>query len=117
MIDVGPMFRPDQRESAVNDGGPAFPCPMSEQSSVNQRCEPFQGGMTLRDYFASHATWQEIDCYTPLSTADCAAFLGMTVDEYTPHARSNYMKIVQEIKFMIADTMIAQRTKEPPCKT
>lgn len=34
-------------------GGPAFPCPMSEQTFSNQDCAPFQGGMTLRDYFAA----------------------------------------------------------------
>lgn len=33
----------------------AFPCPMSEQTYSNQDCEPFQGGMTLRDYFAAKA--------------------------------------------------------------
>lgn len=34
---------------------PAFPCPMSAQSHSNQDCGSFQGGMTLRDYFAAHA--------------------------------------------------------------
>jgi len=36
-------------------GGPAFPCPMSEQTYTNQYCSPFQGGMSLRDYFAAKA--------------------------------------------------------------
>ena len=41
--------------SNINTGGPAFPCPMSEQTHLNQDCAPFQGGMTLRDYFATKA--------------------------------------------------------------
>lgn len=35
------------------DGGAAFPVAMSEQTSTNQYCAPFQEGMSLRDYFAA----------------------------------------------------------------
>lgn len=36
-------------------GGSAFPVPMSPQSQINQGGEPFQVGMTLRDWFAGQA--------------------------------------------------------------
>jgi hypothetical protein len=42
-------------KDAIKDGGPAFPVAMSQQSHSNQDCAPFQGGMTLRDYFAAKA--------------------------------------------------------------
>lgn len=38
-----------------NDGGPAFPAPMSQQTASNQDCAPYQGGMSLRDWFAGQA--------------------------------------------------------------
>ena len=37
------------------DGGPAFPAPMSDQTTGNQSGAPFQPGMTLRDWFAGQA--------------------------------------------------------------
>ena len=40
---------------SIKHGGPAFPCPMSEQTYSNQDCAPFQPGMTLRDHFAGLA--------------------------------------------------------------
>jgi hypothetical protein len=33
----------------------AFPCAKSDINYNNQSGEPFQSGMTLRDYFAAHA--------------------------------------------------------------
>lgn len=42
-------------EKLIDEGGAAFPCAMSEQSMLNQQCEPFQVGMTLRDYYAGKA--------------------------------------------------------------
>lgn len=41
----------------------AFPVAMSEQTSTNQYCAPFQEGMSLRDYFAIHADWDDVRHY------------------------------------------------------
>ena len=40
--------------SAINDGGPAFPCPV-EFDPNNQLVSHGSFGMTLRDYFAGQA--------------------------------------------------------------
>jgi hypothetical protein len=39
----------------LDDSVAAFPCPMSEQTILNQDSSPFQRGMSLRDYFAAKA--------------------------------------------------------------
>lgn len=72
------------------NGGPAFPCPMSEQSHANQDCGPYQGGMTLRDYFIAHAPAEPQQWFRPAMPHPCpqppASITDKTEEEREDHA-------------------------------
>ena len=46
--------------SNTNTGGSAFPRPEAWNSDLGYGTQPAQDGMTLRDYFATHATEEDI---------------------------------------------------------
>ena len=72
--------------SNIETGGSAFPCPMSEQTHSNQDCAPFQGGMTLRDYFAAkamHAFIRSAPNGTAFGTSEGAANERYAAASYT----------------------------------
>lgn len=52
-----------QPAAKVDDGGPAFPVPPDAMASDGVMCVPIQAypGMSLRDYFAAHASSGDID--------------------------------------------------------
>lgn len=83
----------------MNDGGPAFP---ETPKSADTNQSYVQGGMTLRDYFAAHATDADIEPFLDGMTA--AGIVGPKAATYRAKAR-----------FGFADAMIAARqpTGEP----
>ncbi len=49
---------------STKDGGPAFPCEQSETQN-GQWNQSFEPGMTLLDYFAAHASEDDIQSVKP----------------------------------------------------
>lgn len=86
--------------SARDDGGPAFPEPMSEGSSGDLHVS--YPGMTLRDYFAGRAL-VAMDAWTP--PVDPLITYGS--DEWHVEAR----KARAEYAYAQADAMLAERAK------
>ena len=81
---------------AIKDGGAAYPVAMSEQTHSNQNCAPFQAGMSLRDFFAAHAT--ECDLLDQAEVIRAGIDIGILPDGWRVKAR-----------WMHADAMIAAR--------
>lgn len=77
---------------AINTGGAAFPCAMSEQSYSNQDGAPYQRGATLRDYFAAKAMQAQLTAFWALET----------------HHGWSHAAIAQEA-YSVADAMIRAR--------
>lgn len=76
----------------VNHGGPAFPRSAAEHS---QGGHYEQDGMTLRDYFAIHATNQDIEGYRDADLADDGVV--------------EYRRTTAQARYAFADAMIAAR--------
>ena len=56
---------------AINDGGPAFPQPLTMHPSgvMDYPSNGWgMGGMTMRDYFAAHATKMDVDTHRGMET-------------------------------------------------
>lgn len=101
--------------TTINDGGPAFP-KTGRVSSENRRVEDGQVGMTLRDYFAAHASitvdieadgcindrlaWNLMDRKAPSWDSDYLA------------AREYWAEAEARLRYMKADAMIAARGAE-----
>ncbi|WP_144379538.1 hypothetical protein [Mesorhizobium amorphae] len=80
--------------STINDGGPAFPSVLYS----HERAESWStDGMTLRDWFASHATEQDIEHHRELTIGD---------DGYPYWKRSR-----EAARYAFADEMLAERAK------
>ena len=77
----------------MNDGGPAFPSEQSLETN-GQWNQTIERGMTLRDYFAAHAT----------------------DDDIFHHRKNNdyggTMCTREEARYRFADAMLAQRLKD-----
>lgn len=87
-----------------NDGGPAFPRPLSKLSS--DEISHDQEGMTLRDYFAAQAlVCPEVS--TPLE------FIEQEHSEMSPNqrdaARAYHFKAMAQRSYALADAMLAAR--------
>jgi len=78
--------------SMTNDGGPAFPVPDSHHA--NGQVQYGANGMTLRDWFATHAT-----------DADIAAI------QNPPHGAQNITRY--EARYIHADQMLKAREVKP----
>ena len=63
---------------SVNDGGPAFAQPLVCDAEGNVYCSGERNanhsGMTLRDYFAAHATAEDIEEHLRLFTREVAKY-------------------------------------------
>jgi hypothetical protein len=77
----------------INDGGPAFPVPDSHHA--NGQVLYGSNGMSLRDWFASHASDDDIERHQRLIERS---------NGYT------YQPSIEECKYAYADTMIAARS-------
>jgi hypothetical protein len=81
--------------SKINDGGPAFPSTIQyfpDDKNANE-----EQGMTLRDWFATHAT-----------DADIEAILNPPFERTTTHIISRY-----EARYTHADAMLKARGVKP----
>ena len=79
----------------INDGGPAFPVPVQDDRDCYSRYASGYGGMSLRDWFASHASENDIRRHQSLIE------------------RSNgymYQPSIEECKYAYADAMIKARS-------
>jgi hypothetical protein len=74
---------------AKNDGGPAFPVVAPGGWGTCQ----YEGGMTLRDYFAAHATDADVQRWIKIASLN------------------NLSVSHEQAKFMYADAMITAREK------
>lgn len=96
-----------------DDGGPAFPVPIStvlhNNGAIHTRdsTEICLGGMSLRDYFAAHAPEEEIE--NTLTAKEAARELGITAEEYLKDASGNYFRYVSQRRYRWADAMLAAR--------
>jgi hypothetical protein len=77
---------------SINDGGPAFP--IADVPYPNGNVQPGWNGMTLRDWFATHAT-----------DADIAAI------QTPPHGAQNITRY--EARYIHADAMLKARGVKP----
>lgn len=81
---------------AINDGGAAFP--ISRESE-----ERFNGGMSLRDYFAAHAP---VDAKMALAVwGKDANLAGPPADDA---ARAAFMAVWALLRYEYADAMVAE---------
>ena len=78
----------------INDGGPAFPVPMVpwEGGFINVECT----GMTLRDWFAGHASEQDIEEHT--------------IGDLRGSGRSYNNRSREQAKYAYADAMLKARS-------
>ena len=88
--------------SEFNDGGPAFPLQNWDAIIHAPRNET---GMTLRDYFAAAVSVYEIYDLIPSSIGKCAAFIGVSIEEYK--APTHYKHVLAKARYMWADAMLA----------
>ena len=84
----------------INDGGPAFPCGPSGMSisyddGRTEHQYPGSPGMSLRDWFASHASEQDIHRHQSIIER---------TNGYT------YMPSIEECKYAYADEMLRARS-------
>ena len=84
------------------DGGPAFP--VVDGSNYNAAY-----GMSLRDWFATHA--REDELILPGTVKESTELLGVSVEEYTANAKRYWYHIVTKARYEWADAMIAEREK------
>ena len=80
-----------------DNGGPAFPMPPSQRNPMEvQYFDPSTApGMSLRDYFAIHASDKDVEYMQNI---------GFNGEKCRPPS-------VEEARFMFADAMIAERNK------
>ena len=119
--------------STPNSGGPAFPQTtfIPPQFLVDEgKCEQVsngnvlqEGGMSLRDYFASKERLSEWDSDTAVPSKNmCEALAGpMPPSGWSAVSREEWIAILEweakwraAIKFIRADAMLAERAKEKP---
>lgn len=67
-------------------------------------------GATLRDRFAMSVPMP--DDVMPDDINGAARLLGISVDEYARDPLAHYVKCIAKVRYMLADAMIAERTKE-----
>lgn len=95
-------------------GGPAFP-----SAGINHLGGQVSNtGMTLRDYFASHATDKEVDELIPPTCGEASALMvqiGIITKKDGPAYRSylqgDIIKLRCWARYQIADAMLAERNK------
>ncbi len=83
--------------SAINDGGPAFPCPV-EFDPNGQLVSHGSFGMTLRDWFAGKAL---------------AGWLASYDSGFAHPVSTETEKLVAEQSYKMADAMLKAREVEP----
>lgn len=87
-----------------NDGGQAFPVGGISQLPNEMFIEP-TCGMTLRDWFASQASEQEL--VLPDTAKECADSCGVSVNDYVKN-RNYWYSIMAKARYQWADAMIAE---------
>lgn len=95
--------------SKINDGGLAFPGKRMQQIGTTY-AEADYPGMTLRDWFASHAPEPHADYISMQQHFDRGR--NPHNDSHKPKLRSS-VEIVAAFKFEFADAMIAAREVKP----
>ena len=78
-----------------NDGGPAFPATVQDDRDCHSRYAAGYGGMSLRDWFASHASEQDIRRHQSIIERS---------NGYT------YAPSIEECKYAYASEMIRARS-------
>ena len=91
---------------------PAFRVPML-QCDNNYGYMPVRySGMTMRDYFAAHATESDLDSYIPQTVSDV---LGIAEERGLDVSYSLFLQTLRaEARFAFADDMIRARGNETP---
>lgn len=90
-------------ENEIKDGGPAFP-----QGHQVDNISALEGGMSLRDYFATHAPVTCIDAnQSLLQQPDAARFASCDHDGAMPMPL--IMKELVRLRWEYADAMLAAR--------
>lgn len=91
----------------INDGGPAFP--ITEANGANNGMP----GMSLRDFFAAKAMTSLIEGYEFEAREKSVKKTERTGFDDNPHddSDSTYASQMAEEAYIIADAMLAQRTK------
>ena len=84
----------------INNGGPAFPVSCSHDGIPLRVSYPNVDGMSLRDWFAGHATESDIEAHTG---GDIHPKTGRTYNQRTR----------EQAKYSYADAMIAARKVKP----
>lgn len=87
----------------TNDGGPAFPSTRIVSIHGEIAGDGVVGGMTLRDYFAVHATVEDFARFLPTTVGEAEDF----------HEAHGFAPTTQWARYQHADAMLAARTKEP----
>ena len=86
--------------SAPNDGGPAFPVSTGHHPDTMMK-DP-RIGMTLRDYFAAHASEQDIAEFLPQTIPEARQF----------RCHHGYSPTRQWARYQHADWMLAERGRQ-----
>lgn len=90
-----PQGTEDYGRGGSNNGGSAFPCPVSEQWERNQDGAPYQSGMTLRQWYAGQA------------------LVGIATDAgFAVPAGMDWPAFAAQRAFQMADAMIAFEAQE-----
>ena len=106
-----------------NDGGPAFPCELENTSehdttgymdeALPKHTTAVYGGMSMRDYFAAHATETDIAEFLPVQYAQSQSRSGLASGYDSAFMQHQMQAKVtrQEARFRYADAMIEARGK------
>ena len=78
-----------------NDGGPAFPATVQDDRDCRSRYAAGYGGMSLRDWFAGHASQNDILRHQSI------------IERSNGHT---YMPSIEECKYAYADEMLKARS-------
>lgn len=91
-------------ENKIKDGGPAFPCEhMVVDTSLERHAmrKAMASGISVRDYFAAKATWDEV----------YGVLLRMGKDTLQGEA---WVEAVAQARWILADAMLAAREHSNP---
>lgn len=96
------------------DGGQAFPTSGRNYGYVEDGREgiPCDTGMTLRDYFAVHASDEDVACYMPDTMGEAieeANEEGIRFENMTPSALNRWLRV--RARYPHADNMLAERNR------
>lgn len=88
-----------------NDGWPAFPIAFQHRNESDGVIEQRWPGLSLRDYFAAHASHEDIGA--PDTVGGCAKLLGIPPSEYDETV--DWVRVVAKARYQYADAMLRAR--------